>query len=139
VGKGVRRDRITPLGELQIEMLDVLKRLGEATVYDLMEGFPAERRPRSSTVQTVMRSLERRGLAAHRTEGRTFIFRVTEEAANVRGQALRDVLQRLFDGSPRALVSTLLDVADFTPDELAELKALVAEKGMDDDVERTGD
>ncbi len=131
---GARRDRITELGELQLEMLDVLKRLGEATVYDLMEGFPPERRPRSSTVQTVMRSLEKRGLATHRTEGRTFVFRVTDEAENVRGQAVRDVLQRMFGGSPNALVSTLLDVADFTPDELAELKRLLARRGMDGDV-----
>jgi predicted transcriptional regulator len=124
-----RRDRITDLGELQVEMLDALGKLSEATVYDLMDAFPPEGRPKSSTVQTVMRGLERKGLVTHRTEGRTFIYRVTEAAGEVKGRALRAVLERLFSGSPTALVATLLDVGDFTPDELAELRALVDGKG----------
>jgi BlaI family transcriptional regulator, penicillinase repressor len=123
-----RRDRLVQLGELQLEMLDVLANLGEATVYDLMAAFPEDRRPRSSTVQTVMRALERKGLATHSTSGRTFVYRVTKEAGQARGSALRDVLARVFRGSPEELFATLLDVADCTPEELAALRRLVEEK-----------
>jgi len=130
-----RKGRLTDLGELQLEMLDALTSLKEGTVYDLMGAFPEETRPKSSTVQTVMRNLERKGLVTHRTEGRTFVYRPTDEAGRVRGRALRDVLARLFDGSPTALVAALLDVGDFSPDELAELKALIDRKGSGADVD----
>jgi BlaI family transcriptional regulator, penicillinase repressor len=135
LGGETRKDRLTELGELQVEMLDRLQEAGEATIHDLLDRFAAERRPRLSTAQTVVRSLERRGLATHRIEGRTFVYRVTEQAAEVRRRALRDVLRSLFGGSSRALVSTLLDVGDFTPEELADLKAMVAEREARDDAE----
>ena len=128
MGNGSRRDRVVELGELQLEMLDVLTELGEGTVYDLMDRFPEERRPRSSTVQTVMRALERKGLATHRTVGRTFVYSATEEGGQARGRALRDMLTRVFRGSPEELFVTLLDVADCTPEELSALRRLVEER-----------
>jgi len=122
-----RRDRITELGELQLQVLDALSELGEATVYDVMEHFPEGQRPRYSTVQTVLRSLEKRELVAHRTEGRTFVFRATEPPAGVRQRMVRDVLSRAFGDSPRALVSALLDADAVSREELDEIKSLIEE------------
>jgi len=131
MGKG-RRDRITGIGELQLQVLDVLSGLGEATVYDVMERFPAEGRPRYSTVKTVLSSLEKKGLATHRTEGRTFVFRALQSPSDVREQMVRDMVSRAFGGSPGALVSTLLNAQGLTPEDLTELKELLEQRGAEE-------
>ena len=123
-----RRDRLTGLGELQLQVLEILGRTGEGTVYDVLDGFPEEQRPRYTTVLTVLRSLEKKGLAGHRVEGRTYVFRPLEAPQEVRGQVLRDVLERVFGGSHRELVVSLLDGSEVTPEVLAELRRLITER-----------
>jgi len=126
-----RSDRLTGLGELQLQVLEVLERIGEGTVYEVMAQFPEAQRPKYTTVLTVLRSLEKKGLAAHRSEGRTFVFRPATEAGQVRSQVLRDVLTRVFGGSHSELVVSLLDSDEVTAEELAEIRRLVARKGRE--------
>ncbi len=124
-----RRNRLTGLGELQLAVLDQLSRMGEGTVYDLQAQFPAAKQPRYTTLLTVLRALEEKGLVAHTKRDRQYVFRPCEDPGRVRTQVLRDVLERVFGGSPRQLVSALLEAEEVTPEVVRELKALLARKG----------
>ena len=130
-----RSNRLTDLGELQLDVLDRLSRLGEGTVYDILDQFAEPHRPRYTTVLTVLRNLEEKGLATHRTRDRAYVFCPTVEATHVRRKVLRDLLDRVFDGSPKDLVAALVDVDGVTLEDLAELRALIAAKeaGSDGD------
>ncbi|HJN18302.1 MAG TPA: BlaI/MecI/CopY family transcriptional regulator [Armatimonadota bacterium] len=131
---GRRSDRITDLGELQLDVLDALGRIGEGTVYDVLDAFPEDERPRYTTALTVLKALEKKGLVTHRTEDRAFVFRPAIEPGEVRTQLLGDVLKRVFRGSPGALVASLLDTEAVTPDVLDELKSLIEDvDGENDD------
>lgn len=123
--KATRSNRITQIGELQLQVLDILCELGEGTVYDVQEEFPEAERPRYTTVLTVLRSLEKKGLAAHHTEDRTYIFRSTVSSSEVRRGLLEELLELVFDSSPRDLVAALLDVDAVTPEVLREVRALI--------------
>ena len=123
--KTTRSNRITGMGELQLQVFDILYELGEGTVYEVQDKFPEAERPRYTTVLTVLRSLEKKGLAAHHTEDRTYIFRPTVSSSEVRRGLLEEVLARAFDGSPRDLVAALLDVDAVTPEVLGEVRALI--------------
>jgi predicted transcriptional regulator len=46
---------------------------------------------------------------------------------------LRDVVERVFGGSRRDLVGALLDEEDVTPEILAELRTLIAQKEAEGD------
>ena len=127
-----RSNRITSIGELQLAVLDLLTQLEEGTVYDVLEQFPKRQAPRYTTVLTVLRNLEQKGLVAHRTEGRTYVFRPTKQAARVRGHVLGDVLSRVFGGSPEDLMVTLLDSDAVTPEVLGELRALIEDREAGD-------
>jgi predicted transcriptional regulator len=109
-----------------MQVMEALWALGEGTVYDVLEQFPARRRPKYTTVLTVLRTLEQKGLAAHRTQERTYVFRPAVERQELRRSVLQDVLGRVFAGSPKDLVAALLDVDEVTPEVLAEMKALIA-------------
>ncbi len=96
-----RRNRIVDVGELQLEVLDRLMELGEGNVYDVLERFEESRRPRYTTVLTVLRGLEKKGWASHRKQDRTYVYKPTSEAGLVRNRVLRSVLDRVFSGSPQ--------------------------------------
>lgn len=128
-----RSNRITSVGELQLEILDILMELGEGTVYDVLDQFPEDERPRYNTVMTVLRTLEDKGLAQHRTQGRAFVFRTTGQGRRVRERVLRDVLDRVFGSSPLTLMSTLLDSDAVTPQTMEELRALLDRQEVPED------
>jgi BlaI family penicillinase repressor len=128
-----RRDRMGDVGELQLLVLDALTELGEGTVYDVLARLGEGHRPRYTTVLTVLRALEEKGLVTHQAQGRAHLFRPTTEAAQVRQRLLGHLLTRAFGDSPQALVATLLDVDQVTPEVLRELKALIAAREADSD------
>ncbi len=134
-----RRNNIVDIGELQLEVLDTLTGLGEGTVYDVLDRFEESRRPRYTTVLTVLRGLEKKGLALHRTQDRTYVYKPTPEAGRVRKRVLRSVLDRVFSGSPKAMLAALLDAEDITPETLVALKALIAEHEMQGEQPQEGE
>ena len=131
--KATRSNRITQIGELQLQVLDILCQSGEGTVYDVQDEFPEAERPRYTTVLTVLRSLEKKGLAAHHTEDRTYVFRPTVSSAEVRQGLLEELLELVFDSSPRDLVAALLDVDAVTPEVLREVRALIMSSEVAED------
>jgi len=112
---------------------DILREIDEGTVYDVLERFPEEERPRYNTVITVLRTLGQKGLVEHRKQDRAFVFRRTPEAQRVREGVLREVLDRVFGGSPTRLMATLLREESVTPELVEELRALLEREGSDDE------
>lgn len=80
-----------------------------------------------NTVQTMLRIMEDKGLVAHRSEGRTFVY----FPRHSRERVARRFLDRVFDGSLDQLVLTLLQAEDTTPEELKELERLIAQARKD--------
>jgi len=116
------------LGDLQLRIMQVLWANGVATVADVLNAL-GDRTPLAyTTIATMLRKMEVRGLVGHRTEGRTFIYRalVAEESVS-RGMA-EHVLDRLFEGSLAEMVSHLLTDREISRAELNRLEKLIAER-----------
>jgi predicted transcriptional regulator len=113
------------LTELQLSVMRVLWARGEASVLDVQEALRPERPLAQTTVATLLSRLEKRGVVAYRTDGRQYVYRplITEE--DVRGSALAEINERLFDGDVATLVNHLLEVAEVGPDELARVRRLI--------------
>lgn len=122
-----RKNRLTDLGELQLQVLDKLIANGSATVQTITDQFEERHRPRYTTVLTVLRALEHKGLVTHLMKGRTYHYTPTALAEAVRTSVLREVLDKVFGGSPRQLVATLLGSEAVTPEVLQDLKALISD------------
>jgi predicted transcriptional regulator len=117
--------------ELQFAILRILWERGEATGAEVQEALAPERPLAQSTVATLLSRMERKGLLAHRSEGRQFVYRaeVSEEA--VRDSMLDQfsgIVGEIFRGDVAALVSHLLTARDMAPDDLARLRALIEAK-----------
>lgn len=116
------------LGDLQLRILKVLWARGEATVTDIREALPGGADLAYTTVATMLRKLEARGLVQHRVEGRAFRYRATVAEDQVSRGAVAHLLDRLFGGSLEALVSHLLTSREVSRDELTRLEQLIAER-----------
>lgn len=115
------------LGELQLAIMRVLWRRGEATVSEVHETLLEERGLAPTTIATMLVKMEKKGTVAHRAEGRRFVYRPTISEADVRRTMVDDLTARLFAGDAAALVTHLLAEHDTTPEELAQLKRLIAD------------
>lgn len=118
-GGGVR------LGKLQLAIMRVLWRRGEAAVTDVHEDLEAERDLAPTTVATMLVKLERKGVVAHRTEGRRFIYRPLVGEEQVRRSMVDELTSQLFQGDVSALVNHLLTEHSIEARELTELRSLI--------------
>ena len=119
--------RTSVLGELQLAILRVLWARGEATASDVHAALHAERGLAPTTIATMLKKMEKRGLVTHREDGRRFIYRsaVTEEA--VTRSMVTDLTDRLFGGKASDLMGHLLAEHDIDRTELAELNRLISQ------------
>ena len=115
------------LGDLQLAIMRVVWERGEVTVSEVHEALLDERGLAPTTIATMLVKMERKGIVAHRTEGRRYVYRPTVSADEVTQSMVGQLTQRLFGGDTTALVSYLLSEREIDREELTQLKAVIAE------------
>ena len=113
------------LSDLQLAVMRALWDRGEATAADVHADLVQTRELAPTTVATMLSRLEKKGLVAHRTEGRMYVYRAEVEETTVRRSMTSRVTDLFFGGNPAALVSHLVDEGEIEPGDLQELKALI--------------
>ena len=110
-----------PLSKAETRILEQFWKLGTCSVREILDSLPAEERVAYTTVQTLVYRLEQKGaLRRVKKIGNAQLFAAAIEQREFRRRLLRDLLER-FDGSPRVLVSNLLESGTIS---LRDLKAL---------------
>lgn len=112
------------LSSAETRILEQFWKLGTCSVREILEDLPEEERVAYTTVQTLVYRLEQKG-AVRRVKriGNAQLFESAIDQKQFRNGLVRDLLD-LFGGSPRLLVSNLLETGSLT---LKDLKALQAE------------
>ena len=116
------------LGDLQLAIMRVLWEREEASASDVHAALLEERGLAVTTIKTMLRKMEDRGVVAHRENGRQFIYRARIAESEVRHGMVGDLLRRLFAGDGAALVNHLIEAGSVDARELDELKARLADK-----------
>jgi predicted transcriptional regulator len=79
-----------------------------------------------TTVLTMLRILEQKGVVTHGTEGRAHVYRPLIERDEAASSAVKDVLGAFFGDRKTALALQLMAQERPTEDELASIRALIA-------------
>ena len=109
------------LSKAETRILEQYWKLGTCSVREILESLPEEERVAYTTVQTLVYRLEQKGaLRKVRKIGNAQLFEPAIDQREFRSGLVRDLLD-LFGGSPRLLVSNLLETGTIT---LKDLKAL---------------
>jgi predicted transcriptional regulator len=116
------------LGDLQLAIMRILWCRGQATVAEVHEALEPERGLALTTIATMLSKMEKKGVVAHRADGRRFVYRPLVNEPQVRRSMVADLTSQLFRGDVKALVSHLLAEHEINPRELAELRALIASR-----------
>jgi len=117
------------LGDLQLRIMKVLWERHEATVTEVLDALDdADASLAYTTIATMLRKMEARGLVAHRAEGRSFIYRARVAEKDVSLSMANHLVDRLFEGSLLAAVNHLLSSREVSRDELRQLEKLITER-----------
>ncbi len=121
------------LSRRERQIMDVVHRLGSATVSDVLKDLPDP--PSYSAVRATMGLLEERGHLKHKQDGPRYVYFPTQSRDKVRRSALRHLLQTFFDGSAEHAVAALLDMSaqELSDEKLDRLTQLI------EDVRKQGD
>jgi predicted transcriptional regulator len=115
------------LGDLQLRILQSLWARPDASVADVHAELKPERDLAHTTIATMLRKMEARGLVTHREEGRSFLYRAKVAADEVSRSVGNHLVERLFEGSLAGAVHHLLNTREVSRAELEELEKLIQE------------
>ena len=115
------------LGDRELDVMAVLWELGDGTVAEVRDKLPADLA--YTTVLTILRKLEAKGLVRHKVEGKAhrYIPRVAQKSA--RRTVLGRLIDKLFDGSPEQLLAHLVDDHNLTPAQVKRMRDRLSSTG----------
>ena len=109
------------LSKAETRILEQCWNLGTCSVREILDSLPEDERVAYTTVQTLVYRLEQKGaLRKVKKIGNAQLFEPAINQSEFRSGLVRDLLE-LFGGSPRLLVSNLLETGTIT---LKDLKTL---------------
>ncbi len=113
--------------EVELELMTILWKIGEGSVADVIAGLPRGRELAYTSVSTVLRILEQKGALQARKEGRGHIYVPRVDKREYEARALNDVVEKVFEGEPVALMKQLLGNQKFSAEELRQIKKIIGE------------
>lgn len=116
---------LTPLGETEMEVLNHVWDLGEATVKQVRKRILEDREVAYTTIMTVMKNLADKGFLKYRKDGVTYVYSPAQEPDSVRSNLISNLMQKAFRGSPKQLIQALVNSDDLSANDLSEIKSMI--------------
>jgi predicted transcriptional regulator len=105
----------------------VLWRNGSATAADVHRALEADRGLAYTTVATLLKRLEDKGVVSRERDGRHFIYQATVAESEVRRSMVGSLVDQLFKGDPAELVSHLLGDDAVSEQDAERIRELLAQ------------
>ncbi len=118
----------TNLTKFELEIMDVLWKLREASVREVCDALSEKKRPAYTTVQTIVQRLEQKGAVRRsRKIGNALMFEPSITRKSVYRRLVDEMLQ-LFGGSAQPVVAHLLESGKLTLEDLKALEEVESSK-----------
>jgi predicted transcriptional regulator len=111
----------------ELEILTVLWSTGPATVREVYTRLSHRRPAQYSTVLKFMQIMAEKGLVRRDESRRAHVYAAARPREWTQRQLARDLMERAFNGSAKALVVGALSARKASPKELDELSRLLAD------------
>jgi BlaI family transcriptional regulator, penicillinase repressor len=119
--------------KLELEILKILWKEHPATVGEVRETLAGQGRDLAYTsVMTMLTIMTRKRYLSRVKQKGSYLYTpiLTEKSASQ--NLLRDIVDRVFEGSMTAVLINLLETSDVDPEELKQLRALINQKIEED-------
>ncbi len=118
---------LPPLPRSELEITQIVWRLGDATVRQVVDEIPEERGLGFWTVQTYLRRLEKKGYLKSRKAGRNNIYSAAVDPEGVIKTVFEETVQRLFEGKAIPAFQHLIQDRQLTDEEIDHLQSALEE------------
>ncbi|NUQ81535.1 MAG: BlaI/MecI/CopY family transcriptional regulator [Bacteroidetes bacterium] len=123
----MQKRSVAGLGETEMEVLNHVWRLQNATVSDVHESMRSYRKVAYTTVMTIMKKLADKGLLRIEKEGVSYRYFPTRTEAEVKAELAGSFVSSVFGNSRVQLVQTLVKRENLSTAEIEELKKLIGD------------
>ena len=119
--------------QLELEILKVLWEESPLPVREVRARLEtqAQRPLAHSSVITMLNIMFDKGFLNRKKVGKSFLFSPKVRKEEVAGGIMNDLLSRLFDGSPSAMMLNLLETSNVDATEMTELRKLITRKARE--------
>lgn len=112
------------LTKCELEVMDVVWRKGRATVQDVVDSL--ERPLAYTTVMTTLKILdEQRDVVRRMKQGRAYVYEPVVSREEISSSMAADLTQRLFGGSVKSFVLSLVESDSMSQSDIEELKQAI--------------
>ena len=119
------------LTEAELRVMEVVWKLGSASVNEVLDNMKSSEMPAYNTILTIMRILEDKGYLGHTKHGRAHIYKPLVDRTHARNKAVRHLVSRFFENSPELLVLNLINDEKLSPQDIKRLKKMITDGGKE--------
>ncbi|MEM8484780.1 MAG: BlaI/MecI/CopY family transcriptional regulator [Bacteroidota bacterium] len=120
-----KKPSLAPLGESELELLQLVWETGPATVSEIHDRILPTRKIAYTTVMSALRKLADKGYLQFKQEGNAYVYSTARPPQEVKHNLLSSILKKVFLGSPVELVESLVKHESLSPAELDAIKQLI--------------
>lgn len=121
------------LTEVELEFMTELWALGSGSVRDVLARLAPERNLAYTSAATILRIMEQKEFVVSEKQGKTFVYKPALAKDTYQTKTLRDLSDKLFDGTPATLVARLVDDQGMSEEALTEIRALLDRRLTEND------
>jgi len=111
----------------ELEILGVLWKRERATVREIHEAIERRRPTAYTTVLKLMQIMNEKGLVKRDEKAKAHVYKPAFSQRQTQKTLVGDLLDKAFNGSALKLVQHVLETKPSSPEELAEIRKLIAE------------
>lgn len=119
------RKSLTPLGETEMEVLNIVWEFEQATVKQVWDKILETRDLAYTTVMTTMKNLANKKYLKYTKTGNAYLYKPAISPDVVRFKLVNELVNKVFSGSAGELVQTLVQNENLTNVERKEILDLI--------------
>ncbi len=128
-----QKKKVEFLTEVELEFMTELWALGEGSVRDVLAQLAPERNLAYTSAATILRIMEQKNFVTSEKRGKTFVYKPMLAKDAYQSKTLRDLSEKLFDGTPATMVARLVSDQGMSEEALEEIRALLDRRLKDND------
>jgi predicted transcriptional regulator len=123
-----RKKDTRQLTEVELELMTIMWKLEEGSVSDVLAEVAASRKMAYTSAATIMKILTEKKFLSSQKQGKTYIYRVAVSKASYESRSINNMLKKLFNDAPVAMVARLVENEKVSEDQLEAMKKLLDQR-----------
>ncbi len=120
-----KKPSLAPLGESELELLQLVWETGPASVAEIHQRILQVRQVAYTTVMSAMRKLATKGYLEFTQEGNAYIYKTARAPHEVKFNLLSSILEKVFKGSSVDLVESLVKHEALSGEDMQDILRLI--------------